>query len=88
MLDEPDVGGLLGEFLCDLCGLISAAVVNDNDFVIVTDLLEHFEGSEGEFFDVVLFVVAGEKDRETYFLSIVYQNLAPLLWRVSASKFG
>ena len=67
MLDEADVGGLLGEFLRDLGGLIRAAVVNDDDFVIVADRFEDFEGGERERLDVVLFVVAGEKDGETDF---------------------
>ena len=87
MLDESDVGGLLGEFLCDLGGLIGAAVIHDNHFVIVTDRLEHFEGAEREGLDVVLFVVTGEKDGETY-LRTFHQNLAPLRWLMRLSKIG
>jgi len=72
--------GVFGrESVGDLTGAVLAAVVDDDDFVILTDTPKSFERRQRGVFDVGFLVVAGKEhaERERWLRDPVNQSSTP-----------
>ncbi len=68
MMHHVNRGICIGDPIGNLGGTIGAAVVDDDNFIVVAEGRQDFQRLPDNPLNIVLFVVTGEKDRETYAL--------------------